>query len=173
MCAEKRAHHLITLLFVFRAYTDNPYCTSGFTYGFWIRVTQFDNQASSFGYIINQGQYTSGGLNIYFGKTLGMYLELPDTVFYCGMSEFRELYHQQWNFLALTYDTVSKKAYCIFNDMKYGEFTSTPSTQQITNPFTFGGPVPFFIDDVVYVPKFCTEPMMHAIYNKSKYQTAL
>jgi len=116
-----------------------------------------------------QGSGGYSGISIYTpNEKFYIYLEIKTTSFLIVNQEIYEKSFRRWTFLAITYDPETLKAYCAVNQ-EYSEMSPRATNQSPPNPFKFGGSGKFFLDDILYIPKFSTEEEMSTIFNNSKF----
>ena len=150
-----------------RDFSGSGFCPTGFTFGFWFRGIRSSIYETAHSTIINQDYGQVAGIAVHFGKDIFGSLQLTDRYFLCTRWPVEPDHYLRWHFYAVTYDPATDNAWCIL-DTELRQMTITTYSQSQPPALKFGGGQPFFIDDIVYYPKFSTAEMIEAVYNQSK-----
>ena len=161
-------------IYSFSGFASQPYCPSGFTYGFWTRM--FDIVGSSdtlFHYLVSQTHDTdSTGFVISYQRSPGITLTLEFSTAYrlCNFKENIKIPTRGWVFIGLTYDPSTTKSYCFYNE-DYKEMSVSGLAQgPPARALAFAGNGPFFVDNIFYFPKYSTAAEVSAIYDLSEFE---
>lgn len=159
----------------FSDFAAQPYCPSGFTYGFWTRF--FEKPGSdddTLHYLVSQADYLDYGIGIRYRHAHGILFDLqfPSAYHACSFYSSRHVPVRKWVFLGMTYDPVTTDSYCFYGN-EYKKMSVLSQTQSAPKPFAFAGNIPFFLDNVFYFPKYSTADEISAIYNLSEFLSIL
>jgi len=160
------------VILFYRAYDAVPYCPTGFTITFWMRVlgTAVDKTIV----IIDQASGGRAGINIYtYDNKLKVWLQMLSKGFYTSLESPEcpiEPFSRRWQFIGLTYDPVTEQPYVRCNDYQIA-INPQSDTSSTAAGFGFGhhAESTFLLDDIVYIPKFSSGSAFSFIQNKSKF----
>ncbi|XP_066927129.1 uncharacterized protein [Clytia hemisphaerica] len=154
-------------------YTSPYGCTTGVTFGFWLRPL-WKTTGGSFNYLI-QGKATKQGLtfNSVTNSDIRLHIETSSTRHMCTLpfATYKPNWFKEWTFIAVTWDPTNRKWECIM-DNHIIQITSSSVTSSSNGPIVFGNQgsdeTKFLMDDVVYYPMYSTPEMISAVMDLTK-----
>ena len=161
--------NLIQFLLISRTYTD-PYCATGMTMAFWVRVLRGYTNIDQVIGIMVQGTGGHQGLDIIAHRSeFTISLDLPSHHWYCRFENVPMEFYQNWMFVSYSYDPSTQKVVCFLNERRVEVGTTSLSSPNSPYPIgLFGSVETMMLDDIFYIPKFSTDEMISTFYNTSK-----
>ena len=160
-------------IYSFSGFASQPYCPSGFTYGFWTRMFEIVGSSDTAShYLISQSNNLYYGIKIFYRRLNGVSFTLDFKTEYrgCSFNENIKIPTRGWVFIGLTYDPSTTKSYCFYEkdykEMSVHFYGQNPPPKALA----FAGNGPFFVDNIFYFPKYSTADEVSAIYDISEFE---
>ena len=157
---------------LFSTYTE-PYCESGMTLAFWVRLLRGEENRDGYVRIIGQASDGHGGISIWIKPYLSkacFYIELDVHKWRCCFYNIPNDLYRQWLFLSMSLDPAPlSKMVCFMNKKRVTRGILSGTSSGPTSQFFAGDRGKFLLDDILYLPKFSNDEMISSFFNKSKF----